>query len=104
MRSALLLPPHTITCPLLPQRPLSIGLREVFGEPFGLRWFLPVDIPREAQYHWKKTDNPDAFNVRDPLYINHKARMEAAKRSGAPVPAELSHAGLYVHQCSWRGG
>ena len=76
------------------QIPLSVGLREAFGEPFSLRWFLPVAIPLEAQYHWSPTDDKDAYDPRDPLVKDHQAMVRARLSAGQ----ELPHAGQYVAQ------
>ena len=66
-------------------RSLWTGLLDVFGEPFGLRWFLPVPLLKSSPsyYEWRSTDDPDAYDERDPVVRRHfqklQKQVEAAK-------------------------
>jgi hypothetical protein len=68
-------------------RSLRAGLEDAFGEPFGWRWFFPVRMPESSPsfYRWKKTDDVDAYDPRDPLVIRHlesvRSRIRSAKRA-----------------------
>ena len=60
-------------CPLLRQ-----GLRDVMGEPFSWRWFVPLPLPRDSPsfYEWKESDDPDAYDKRDPIIRRHFKKLQ----------------------------
>jgi hypothetical protein len=66
------------------ERSVAEGLTDACGEPFGWRWFLPIPMPRDSKsfYMWRETDDPDAYDPRDPKMVSHfrtlERRIEAA--------------------------
>ena len=72
------------------QRSLSAGLEEVFGEPFSLRWLLPLPLPHP--YRWSPLDDPDAYDARDPAIKKHFKKIEEMLKAGIvpnpPLPDE----------------
>lgn len=80
------------------RRPLADALREIFGEPFGLRWFLPVDIHETGEhtgfYAWAPGDDMDSYDVRDPAIGRHFTRIESvlAQEAESQTPEEAEAA------------
>jgi hypothetical protein len=52
------------------------------GEPFSWRWFLPLPLPKHSPsyYVYKPTDDPDAYEPRDPVIQRHFRKIEEAHR------------------------
>ena len=81
------------------RRPLFDALREIFGEPFGVRWLLPVDLHETGDaasgfYAWAPGDDMDAYDVRDPAIGRHFQRIEGvlAQEAEAQTPDEAEAA------------
>lgn len=76
-------------------RPWYDGMRIACGEGFGLRWFLPVDLPASSKYKYSPTDDPDAFHPRDPLFqrfMEKQARAQALAAQAEQLAAQEAHA------------
>jgi DHHC palmitoyltransferase len=80
------------------ETPLMHSLIEVFGEPFGWRWFAPVPLHQTGgltgYYAWAPTDDPDAYDVRDPAIGKHFRRIESflAEEAQRQTPEEAENA------------
>lgn len=83
-------------------RSFAEGARDACGQPFGLAWFVPVPMPEDSPsfFKWKPTDDPDAYDPRDPIIQRHFQRIEEAIAKGtlaappvAPVPGAVAAGG-----------
>lgn len=84
------------------QRGLQEGLTDTCGEPCGWRWFFPVALSKNstAFYKWSPKDDPDAYDVRDPIAQRHMQRVRhfAAKLDAARMLAEAeASGGTFTH-------
>ncbi len=61
---------HRPTAPAPPVKPKYEALRGVFGEPFGLTWFLPIDMPKK---------------MKEDFHTDIRASAEAAERAAVSV-------------------
>lgn len=76
-------------------RSLFVGLTEAMGEPFGLHWFLPVQMPETSAsfYKWKPADDKDAFDARDPLVKEHLLTVQTRLAQANKIAEERKQPG-----------
>ena len=72
-------------------RPILAGLEDLCGESLRgpcWRWFVPVPMNRSSKsfYEWKPTDDPDAYDPRDPVIQRHFQALQPLLFDKAQVP------------------
>jgi hypothetical protein len=72
-------------------RPVLTGLEDLCGESLRgpcWRWFVPVPMHRASKsfYEWRPTDDPDAYDPRDPVIQRHFAALQPLLFDRAQVP------------------
>lgn len=72
------------------EKDLSIveGMTISCGEPPSWRWLVPLQPPASSLYEWTPDEDPDAFDPRDPAFIQHVRAIREMREEEARVTTE----------------